>query len=86
MSKLSARRNLVLLEELHRFFGKHPDMLDQIPYRAMLFITVKGDRRFNAETYHAAFRGKTSRQPLVEARKEGKRWVLKRVMSVAAKR
>lgn len=73
MTKKLIEKNIKLSLEFDTYLNKHPDLYAKIPNGAHVFITVKGDNRFNQSSAEnvSSVHGK-----VVEARKEGGRWTV----------
>lgn len=56
--------------------SKHPNEFKKIPNKACVVITVKGDEVFNKNSILIAEKVKQDKQECVEARKEGRSWIL----------
>lgn len=77
MTQTFINKNIKLLMEFDRYMMQHRQVRDAIPRGAMLVLSVAGDDEFN-ETSRAMVVGAGSkRRKLVEARKEGDRWIVR---------
>ncbi len=73
MSEQFAKKNLKLSLEFDNYLVKHLDILDQIPDKSWLVLTINGDDDFNRDSISIA-RKSRSRRKYVEARKSGRTW------------
>lgn len=69
-------KNIRLSLEFDRYLSKHPDVFKKIPKGACIIFTVKGDNVFNKQSKTLADKTRTKTRKCIEARKEGRRWVL----------
>ena len=78
MTKKIIEKNIKLSLEFDTYLNEHPDLYARIPNGASVFITVKGDAKFNRNTVGtvSGIRGK-----IVEARKEGSRWTVNKFVA-----
>ena len=79
MKKDNLKKTLKLSLEFDTYLTKHPSLYKKIPNGASVFITVKGDEKFNRSSVRnvADVKGK-----IIEARKEGRRWTLSPLVAV----
>lgn len=68
-------KNIKLSLEFDQYLNKNPDMYAKIPNGASIFITVKGDNKFND-----ANRGivSSTQGKIIEARKTDGHWTVSR--------
>ncbi|MEK7128392.1 MAG: DUF5647 family protein [Patescibacteria group bacterium] len=73
MTKKIIEKNIRLSLEFDQFLNKNPDMYTKIPNGASVFITVKGDNKFNQANKEniSSAQGK-----VLEARKADGRWTV----------
>jgi hypothetical protein len=76
MSKKFVQKNIELSLEFDRYLQAHPDTLDNIPNKACVVMTVKGDETFNAASRTMAEKAREKKQRCIEAMKVGKNWIL----------
>jgi hypothetical protein len=73
MTKKFTEKNVKLSINFDKYLWSHPELLEQLPKKSTIVITVKGDSYFNrlSRSMHKNNRifGK-----LIEARKEGSKW------------
>ncbi len=72
MTKKIIEKNIELSLEFDQYLNKHPDLYAKIPNGAHVFISIKGDRVFNASTENNI----KNKSKVVEARKEGSKWTI----------
>jgi len=75
MTKKIIEKNIKLSLEFDQYLNKNPDMYAKIPNGASVFLTVKGDVKFNEANREniSSAQGK-----VVEARKADGRWTVSR--------
>ncbi len=78
MSEAFIKKNLKLISQFHSYAGKHPELFKQIPNKSTVVMTVKGDPYFNRLSRNMNRKGMSSKEKLVEARKEGYRWTIQK--------
>jgi len=79
MSKQFIKKNIKLSLEFDRYVSHHGDALAKIPNGAMVFITVKGDEAFNRSSKDMTLKVGSASKKVIEARKMGKRWIIRPV-------
>jgi hypothetical protein len=79
MNKALIKKNIRLINEFDKLMFKDERIMSQVPYGATLFMTVKGDEEFNKASLEIARKVSGKKAKLVEAHKEGKRWVVRPV-------
>ncbi len=76
MSEQFVKKNVKLSLEFDNYLVKHLDMLDQIPDKSWIVLTINGDEDFNRDSISIA-RKSRSRRRFVEAHKSGRSWVVR---------
>ena len=73
MTKKIVEKNIKLSLEFDQYLNKNPDLYAKIPNGASVFITVKGDSKFNEANREniSSAQGK-----VLEARKADGRWTV----------
>lgn len=80
MSEKFTKKNIKLSVQFDKYLWKNPELLEEIPNKSIVVLTVKGDPYFNrisrsfTKDYPKRFGEK-----IVEARKEGSRWTIQKV-------
>lgn len=75
MSEALTKKNIKLSIQFDNYLAKNPELLEQIPNKATVILTVKGDYYFNriSRSFTKNLPKKWT-QNIVEARKEGSKW------------
>ena len=75
MTKKIVEKNIKLSLEFDQYLNKNPDIYAKIPNGASIFLTVKGDNKFNEANKEniSSAQGK-----VIEARKADGRWTVSR--------
>ncbi|OJI06875.1 hypothetical protein BK004_01915 [bacterium CG10_46_32] len=76
MSKTFIKKNIKLSNEFDRYIIRKPDLMNRIPNKGWVIITVEGDEAFNKESRALAENINPQRGRVVEARKKGSTWRL----------
>jgi hypothetical protein len=74
MEKEFVKKNMKLSLDFDRYISRNPKILNSIPNGAWLVFTKKGDDNFNRMSWTIAGKIKADKQKIIEARKEGSRW------------
>jgi len=75
MTKKIVEKNIRLSMEFDQYLNKNPDLYAKIPNGASVFITVKGDNKFNEISRSSIV---SAQGKVVEARKANGRWTIGR--------
>ena len=79
MSDAFIKKNIKLGTSFNLYVFRHSRALAKIPNGANVVLAIKGDEKFNRSSREMVKKalGRSKRTKLVEARKEGKRWVIR---------
>lgn len=75
MTKTIIKKNIDLGFEFDDYVARHPDLLDKIPNKAYVVVTVEGDDKFNA--YAISLVRDPKRKNIVEAHKSADDWTVR---------
>ncbi len=75
MSDAFIKKNVKLSLEFDEYLAKHPKLFEDIPNKAIVVITVKGDTKFNSDSISIV--RDIKRKTVVEAHKTDSRWTIK---------
>lgn len=74
MTERIIQKNIKLHRSFDKYLWKNPELLDQIPNKSLVYLTVKGEPYFNRVSRLTARSIKGKLGKTVEARKEGTKW------------
>jgi hypothetical protein len=75
MSEAFIKKNVKLSLEFDDYLARHPKLLSEIPNGAYIVITLRDDKKFNADSI-SLVRDKR-RKRIVEAHKSGSAWTIR---------
>lgn len=75
MTEKFTNKNIKLHRSFDKYLWKNPDLLEQIPNKSIVVLTVKGDAYYNriSRSFPKNYPKKLGTK-IVEARKEGSKW------------
>jgi hypothetical protein len=68
------KKNLKLSLAFDNYINKYPAILNKIPNDSLVVFTVRGDEAFNKMSWVIAGRAYAEKDKVIEARKEGHKW------------
>jgi len=74
MSEKFTKKNIKLGFQFDKYLWKNPELLEQLPRKSTIVITVKGDSYFNRLSRSMVKKNANPREKIIEARKEGSKW------------
>ncbi|MDO8659386.1 MAG: hypothetical protein Q7K54_02180 [Candidatus Parcubacteria bacterium] len=77
MTKKIIEKNIKLSLEFDKYLNNNPDLYIKIPNGASIFITVKGDSKFNEVNRESI---SSTQGKIIEARKTDGHWTVSRFM------
>lgn len=75
MSEAFIKQNAALSLEFDEYLFEHPKLFKEIPSKAYIVITIKGDSQFNTQSL-SLIKDKR-RKKIVEAHKSAKSWTIR---------